>query len=59
MAEGTFTAGQVREMLRRACEEAGSQAAFAAKHDIHHADVNFQVNGRRPPTRRLVGSLGR
>ena len=43
-----LTADQVREMLRKECEKAGGQSAWARKHILQQSYVNEVVNGKRP-----------
>ena len=50
-APETFTADQVRDRLRKACEAAGGQAAWARKHDVTRAYVSAVLNGTQEPTR--------
>lgn len=53
-----LTAHQVRDMLVLRCKELGGQSAFAAKYDVHYADVWQQIHGRRNPTKRVAAALG-
>lgn len=43
-------ADDVRDLLRRKCEEAGSQAAWARDNDVAEVVVGYVVNGDRAPT---------
>lgn len=54
----TITEQQVRGLLRRAIEEAGSQSAFARKHGIPKSYVSMMASGQRPMTEGLLAILG-
>jgi hypothetical protein len=53
-----MTADDVRNLLRRACEQAGTAAAWAAKHDLSAAYVSDAMNGRRDPGPAICKALG-
>jgi len=52
------TADDVRAMLRRACKDAGSQAAWADLHNLSAAYVSDVINGRRDPADAICSALG-
>lgn len=52
-----MTEKQVRELLRKACYEAGSQRAWADKAKVSHALVSLVLAGRREPRGRLLAAL--
>jgi hypothetical protein len=54
----TFTADQVRERLRAACDKAGSIRAWARDNDVTHAYVAGVLAGTYPPTRAVTHALG-
>jgi len=53
-----MTAEKLRDMLRRECERAGSQAAWAKKHGIGPAYISDIISGRREPGAKLLRALG-
>jgi hypothetical protein len=48
----------VREMLRRAIKQAGSQLAFAVEHDIDRTCLSSILSGNRPPSPQVIRALG-
>lgn len=48
---------EVRELLRRECEQAGTLAAWARRHDIAPQYVSDVINGRRLPGKRILDVL--
>lgn len=53
-----MTVDQVRAKLRRECERAGGQAAWAEARDISPAYVSDVLQGRRGPGRMILDALG-
>ena len=53
-----MTADDVRSMLKRACETAGSAAAWASDHNLSPAYVSDAINGRRDPGPSICEALG-
>ena len=53
-----LTVMEVRALLRRECEEAGSQREWALAHGITMTDVSYVLTGRRPPGPTLLRALG-
>jgi len=49
---------QVRDLLKRACEEAGSQKAFADKHGLSGAYISDVLQGRRDLGKSILDALG-
>jgi hypothetical protein len=49
---------QVRERLKTACEEAGSQAAWAREHGMSAAYLHDVINGRRNVGKAILRALG-
>jgi hypothetical protein len=49
---------QVSELLRKACDHAGGQSAFADKHDLSKQYVNNVCNGQREPGQGIAEALG-
>ena len=48
----------VRDMLRNACNAAGTQAAWAAKHKLAPTYVSDVLNGNRDPGEKICKALG-
>ena len=46
------------DCLRRAVEEAGSQARFAEGVSLPQSYISDVLNGNRPPSDRLLSALG-
>ena len=44
--------------IRRACRDAGSQAAFAERSGLSQAFVSNVLNGRKPPSDALLAAVG-
>jgi DNA-binding phage protein len=44
-------------LLRSEVERAGSQAAWAKKTGIHRTVINTVLNGRQPPTKKIIRAL--
>ncbi len=53
-----MTIDRVRELLRQACETAGSQSAWAQAHEMTGAYVSDVINGRREPGPKVLRALG-
>ena len=53
-----ITADDVRALLRKACENAGTQQAWADKHAFTSSFVSFVLLGRKKPSRKLCKILG-
>jgi hypothetical protein len=53
-----MTEAQVRELLRRNCQEAGSQQAWAALHGLSAPYVSDVLGGKRAPADAILGALG-
>ena len=53
-----MTAGEVRELLRKACEKAGTQGAWAKAHEVSAAYVSDVILGRRDPGPAICEALG-
>lgn len=53
-----MTADDVRNMLRKACEAAGSATAWAEKNDISLQYVSDVLNSRRAPGPKALRALG-
>jgi hypothetical protein len=53
-----MTTDDVRKMLLAACEEAGSQRAWAHAHDVSPVYVNDVLGGRRSPGPAICSALG-
>ena len=49
---------QVRALLRRECEAAGGQAAWATSHGISAGYVSDVLSERREPGGRILAALG-
>jgi hypothetical protein len=53
-----LSADDVREMLRRECEAAGSREKWAHKHAMSPALVSFFLAGKQGPGPKIEGALG-
>lgn len=53
-----MTLNQVHAMLRRECDKAGGQAAWAVAHAVSAAYVSDVLQGRREPGRKILDALG-
>ena len=53
-----MTADEMREMLRRMCEEAGSQEAWAKAHGFGQSYVSQVILGLSTPSPRLLAEMG-
>lgn len=54
-----MTADEVRDKLRRACEEAGSQWAWCEQHGVRPSNVNALLRGRvAEPYPQILAALG-
>lgn len=53
-----MTENDVRKMLKRACNEAGSQRAFARKHGLSAAYISDVLLGHRAPAGTICRALG-
>lgn len=53
-----MTTADIRDMLRRACETAGSNKAWAGKHGVSEAYVSDVLNGHRSPGPAICTALG-
>ena len=53
-----LTDEDVRDELRKACEEAGSQSAWAKKHGVGCSYVSDVLTGRRGPGPAILAALG-
>ncbi len=49
---------QVRDRLKDACDQAGSQAAWARRHGMSAAYLHDVINGRRGLGQRILDALG-
>lgn len=58
MAEVLLTAEQVRERLRKACEEAGGQYPWSRLHGFGQPMVNLVINGRRGISDKMAAEIG-
>ena len=58
MSGKTYTADEVRTLLRKACEEAGGQRAWARDHGFHVKYISLVTTGRREPGRKMEKALG-
>lgn len=54
----SMTVEQVRELLFRACEKAGSQRAWASRYGLSPAYVSDVINGGRDPGKGILVALG-
>lgn len=52
-----LSADDVRSRLRDECAAAGSQAAWARRHQLSSPYVNDVVNGRREPGQAILDAL--
>lgn len=52
-----MTADDVRKILAAACDEAGSQRAWAKRHSLSAAYVNDVLLGRREPAEAICKAL--
>jgi hypothetical protein len=57
-SETVLNAEQVRERLRRACEEYGGETAWARKHGISPNYPWAVLKGNREPGRKVEAALG-
>jgi hypothetical protein len=53
-----MTADDVRNLLRRACEQAGTAAAWAKNHDLSAAYVSDTLSRKREPGPAILRALG-
>lgn len=53
-----LSASDVRNRLRKACEQAGAQAQWAINHDVSPQFVNDVLNDRRAPGPAITRALG-
>lgn len=53
-----FDADEVRELLREAVEQEGSQVAFAKRHGVERTQINLVLNKKRDPSANLLKILG-
>ena len=53
-----MTADDVRYLLQKACEKAGAQNKWAAKHAFTPQFVNMVLVGRKPPSEKICKVLG-
>lgn len=53
-----MTADEVRAMLSKACEKAGSLRAWAREHKVSAAYVSDVLNGNRTPGPSILEPLG-
>lgn len=53
-----FSADDVRAMLRRECEKAGGQSAWARAHDVAQSYVNSVISGKQIAGLKLSTALG-
>jgi len=53
-----LTESQILEILRNECVEAGSQRAWADKHNLAPSFVNDVLKGKRGVTERILDALG-
>jgi hypothetical protein len=58
MSQPTYDEFEVRLALIHACDELGSQAAFARKHNVDQAWLGCVIRGQRPLGRRIPKLLG-
>ena len=54
----TLTAEDVRLLLRKRCEEAGSQAMFAVQNGLSRHFLNDVLKGRQSPSEHMADILG-
>lgn len=53
-----LTEHQVSALLAKACEEAGSQLAWAREHEIAPTLVSMTLIGTRSPAKKILKALG-
>lgn len=53
-----MTEDEVRDLLRRKCEKAGSNRAFAIKHKITPTYIGDFLDGTRKPGPAILDALG-
>jgi hypothetical protein len=53
-----FEDSDVVELLRASVEREGNQMAFAKRHGLNRAHLNFVLRGKRPPSSNVVDILG-
>lgn len=53
-----MTAAEVRDLLREACIDAGSQRAWATEHGVSPVYVSDVLSGRREPGEKILDALG-
>jgi hypothetical protein len=53
-----LTEQDIRDRLRAAIKQAGSQAAFARQHNISLQYINDVMNGRRDMGQKILDALG-
>ena len=53
-----MTADDVRKLLQRACDDAGSQRAWAMRHGVSVVYVNDVLGGNREPGPAILQVLG-
>lgn len=58
MAKREMRINDVQNMLRQACEKAGSQRAFALEHGLAAQYLTQVLSGERPPSAKLCEALG-
>ncbi len=49
---------EVRRILRRTIKAAGNQTAWAKQFSLERSNVSQTLNGKRPPSKRLLKVLG-
>lgn len=54
----TFDEFEVRLALIHACDEYGSQRAFARAHDFHECDIGKMIRGQARLSRKVLAVLG-
>jgi len=57
MSNQRLTADDVRSMLRAACETAGSQGDWAARHGVTQPYISHVLTGRREPPRAILKAM--
>lgn len=58
MSEASLDLIDVCRLLQQACDRAGGQAAWAAKHGLSRQVVNDTLNTRRLPGDAIIAALG-
>jgi biotin operon repressor len=58
VAKVMMSVDDVREKLKAACDQAGSQAAWAKAHGLSQAYVNDTIRGLREPGESILHRLG-